>query len=317
MKRATIKDVAKVANVSISTVSNVINGINKCSLEKREKVLEVMKELNYKQNLVAKALVTNKSNLIGIIYKNIKRNDLTEILEGIEFGLKEYNDYDFVIKEYSNINFIKEWINKRNFDGLIFIGSYKREIIELIKNIEKNITIIDNYEEEVGEVSYINSNDTLGAYLGTEELIKRGEKRSVLITKKINEDEFSNRLFLGYISALEDYGINYEEEMHIEIDKDSFLEGQIIANRLTNSSLISEEEICAGIYRGINNLKIEKNFDIITFSSLYKRKFFREKISILDKSLYKKGREGVEILLKMIFGVYKCKEKNIDINLVK
>ncbi len=317
MKRVTIKDVAKVANVSISTVSNVINGINKCSLEKREKVLEVMKELNYKQNLVAKGLVTNKSNLIGIIYKNIKRNDLTEILEGIEFGLKEYNDYDFVIKEYSNINFIKEWINKRNFDGLIFIGSYKREIIELIKNIEKNITIIDNYEEEVGEVSYINSNDTLGAYFGTEELIRRGEKRPVLITKKINEDEFSNRLFLGYISALEDYGINYEEEMHIEIDKDSFLEGQIIANRLTNSSLISDEEICAGIYRGINNLKIEKNFDIITFSSLYKRKFFREKISILDKSLYKKGREGVEILLKMIFGVYKCKEKNIDINLVK
>ncbi len=69
MKKVTIKDVAKVAGVSVSTVSNVINGINKCSLEKREKVLEAMKNLNYRQNLAAKALVTNKSNLIGIIYK--------------------------------------------------------------------------------------------------------------------------------------------------------------------------------------------------------------------------------------------------------
>ncbi len=317
MKRVTIKDVAKYAEVSVSTVSNVINGINKCSFEKREKVLEAMNILNYKQNLAAKALVTNKSNLIGVIYDEIERNDFVDIIEGIEFALKEHENYDYIIKRNNDINFLKEWINKRNFDGLILIGSYKKEIVELLKNIGKKIVMIDNYNEEVDGVSYVNSNDTLGAYMGTEEIIKKGEKNPILISRKICEDEFSNRLFLGYISALEDYGIQYNEDMHIEIERDLFLEGQIIANKINNSALVSNDEICAGIYRGLSNLEIEKNFEMITFSNLYNRNFIKEKITILDKLSYKKGREGVEVLLKMINGVYKCKEKNFDIELLK
>lgn len=317
MKRITIKDVAKHAGVSVSTVSNVINGINKCSLEKRELVLAAMNELNYKQNLAAKALVTNKSNLIGIIHKGVERNELLDILEGIEFSLLEYTDYDFIHKEDRGIIYIKEWVNKRNFDGLILIGSYKKEVVEILKNTCRNIVIIDNYDSELEGISYLNSNDTFSSYLATEELIKNGEKKPYLISKKIDEDEFSNRLFLGYISALEDYGISYNEEMHIEVEKDLFLEGQIIAKRLENSCIVSNDEICAGLYRGFYNLNKEKNFEIITFSNLHKRKFFNEKITIVDKLSYKKGREGVEVLFKLINGIYSSKTKNIDSELIK
>lgn len=317
MKRITIKDVAKHAGVSVSTVSNVINGINKCSLEKRELVLAAMNELNYKQNLAAKALVTNKSNLIGIIHKGVERNELLDILEGIEFSLLEYTDYDFIHKEDRGIIYIKEWVNKRNFDGLILIGSYKKEVVEIFKNTCRNIVIIDNYDSELEGISYLNSNDTFSSYLATEELIKNGEKKPYLVSKKIDEDEFSNRLFLGYISALEDYGISYNEEMHIEVEKDLFLEGQIIAKRLQNSCIVSNDEICAGLYRGFYNLNKEKNFEIITFSNLHKRKFFNEKITIVDKLSYKKGREGVEVLFKLINGIYSSKTKNIDSELIK
>ena len=68
MSKATIKDVAKLANVSISSVSNVINGINKCSEETRLKILDAMDQLEYKPNLAAKSLVQKKSNLIGVVF---------------------------------------------------------------------------------------------------------------------------------------------------------------------------------------------------------------------------------------------------------
>jgi len=60
---ATIKDVARLAEVSISTVSRVINDSKPVSPEVRRRVLDVIDELGYKPNEVARSLVTKKSNL--------------------------------------------------------------------------------------------------------------------------------------------------------------------------------------------------------------------------------------------------------------
>lgn len=58
---ATIKDVAKLAGVSISTVSRVINDSKPVSPEVRKKVLDIIEEIGYKPNEVARTLVTKKS----------------------------------------------------------------------------------------------------------------------------------------------------------------------------------------------------------------------------------------------------------------
>ena len=62
---ATIKDVSRLANVSISTVSRVINNTAQVAPEKREAVLSAMKELNFRPNSFAQALVSKRSNCIS------------------------------------------------------------------------------------------------------------------------------------------------------------------------------------------------------------------------------------------------------------
>ena len=64
---ATIKDVARMADVSISTVSRVINDSKPVSSDVKQRVLEAIDELGYVPNEVARSLVTKKSNLIGVI----------------------------------------------------------------------------------------------------------------------------------------------------------------------------------------------------------------------------------------------------------
>lgn len=60
---ATIKDVAKAANVSIATVSMVLNGKDCITQKTKEKVMEAVRELNYIPSIAAKTLKTNRSHI--------------------------------------------------------------------------------------------------------------------------------------------------------------------------------------------------------------------------------------------------------------
>jgi DNA-binding LacI/PurR family transcriptional regulator len=77
----TIKDIALRAGVSKSTVSRVISGKGVASPEKREKVLKVMKELQYKPNALARAMVSQRTN-------NNRRSDLSFTFSN---GFASYN----------------------------------------------------------------------------------------------------------------------------------------------------------------------------------------------------------------------------------
>jgi DNA-binding LacI/PurR family transcriptional regulator len=66
-KQPNIYDVAKLAEVSHQTVSRVINNYQGMKPETRERVEQAMETLGYRPNLAARALVTSKSNIVGIL----------------------------------------------------------------------------------------------------------------------------------------------------------------------------------------------------------------------------------------------------------
>jgi len=68
----TIKDIAKIAQVSATTVSNVINGKTaKTTEETKQRILNLIKELDYKPNAMARSLVNGETKLIGVILPDI------------------------------------------------------------------------------------------------------------------------------------------------------------------------------------------------------------------------------------------------------
>ncbi len=81
---AKIKDVARVAGVSVTSVSRVINGGEHISAKLEKKVRRAIEELNYSPSLIAKSLKRNKTNLIGVIIPDITSNFQASILSYIE-----------------------------------------------------------------------------------------------------------------------------------------------------------------------------------------------------------------------------------------
>ena len=67
---ATLKDVAEASGLTVGTVSRVLNNRGYISPKTREKVYQVMKELNYQPNETARTLAKQKSNIIGIVLPN-------------------------------------------------------------------------------------------------------------------------------------------------------------------------------------------------------------------------------------------------------
>ncbi|RXZ80873.1 LacI family transcriptional regulator [Paenibacillaceae bacterium] len=79
-----IKDVAKLAGVSVATVSRVLNNKGYVGVSTREKIEKLIEELNYKPNEVARSLFKKQSNTIGLIVPDIMNSFFPELARAVE-----------------------------------------------------------------------------------------------------------------------------------------------------------------------------------------------------------------------------------------
>ncbi len=93
---STIKDVARAAGVSVSTVSNIINNKSSVNIDIYNRVTKVMKDLNYRPNILAMNLRKNHMNFVGIIFHELSQYT-TKLLEGVLLRLDQLG-YQSIVK---------------------------------------------------------------------------------------------------------------------------------------------------------------------------------------------------------------------------
>src|SRR5207249_2774515 len=85
VRPVTIRDVARVAGVSLSTVSQVLNGrAGYASADTRDRVLAAARDLNYRPNALARGLVTSRTGTLGLVITDITRTLFPKVVGGIE-----------------------------------------------------------------------------------------------------------------------------------------------------------------------------------------------------------------------------------------
>ena len=84
MKKATLKDIAREANVSAMTVSKAINNKPGVSEQTRKQILEIAEKLHYSQNLIAQSLRINKTQTIGAVLSASAHLVISKVLKGIQ-----------------------------------------------------------------------------------------------------------------------------------------------------------------------------------------------------------------------------------------
>ncbi len=215
---ATISDVAERAKVSKTLVSRVLNNRTGVGEASRKRILEAIKELNYRPNELARSLVLQKTQTIGIVIDTLCIPYYFDLIKGFEEGGDE-EDYNIIFCSGRSDPIIKsKYINfftHHRVDGLVIYGSLFSDegiirdlaaagfpfvlIENEIPNLEINNILIDNFG---------------GAYKATEHLIKLGYKKIFHFSGDMNTKVSTERLN-GYIRAMQDYGI--------PMDKDSII----------------------------------------------------------------------------------------------
>ena len=98
MKKLTIEDVAQSPGVSKSTVSQYLNKRYKYMSEAtKQKIAQVIEELNYQPNGLAKGLKQNRSYMVGIIVANIDYSLSIQCIRAIENELQDFGDSGYYL----------------------------------------------------------------------------------------------------------------------------------------------------------------------------------------------------------------------------
>jgi LacI family transcriptional regulator len=155
---AGLKDIAKIAGVSVSTVSNVLNGRNNVGQETRERVLQICSEHGYYLNTLRKREKSDKTKTIVFIFSDFDRGFYLKIINGLSDYLTE-NGYDLIIcTNKSSANFMRSSFASGaiSLDGsvtddfLMTVANPDFPIVlmdRIIKNEYANIksVVVDNY----------------------------------------------------------------------------------------------------------------------------------------------------------------------------
>lgn len=150
----TIKDVAKLANVSVGTVDRVLHNRGRVSLENIEYVKSAVKKLDYKPSQIARALVAKKSKIkIGVTYPLVESEFWSEIASGIQRAKDELLPFgvELVVDHYSSYTLEEQMVSikkmvKQGINGLVFTPSGNDPYLEKLSKEIPVATVIDDIE---------------------------------------------------------------------------------------------------------------------------------------------------------------------------
>ncbi|MEN0664592.1 LacI family DNA-binding transcriptional regulator [Caldifermentibacillus hisashii] len=212
-----MKEIAKLCDVSVATVSRVINNNGRFSEETRKKVLDTIEKYQYNTNTVAKALRMKKSNTIGIIVPDISNEFFSTIVHGVESFFFEKGFSTIICntgKSKEKEKVYLKTLDSKMVDGLICIsGQEEIEASLLSRNIP--IVTMDRRPKMTNNLAIIESDHSQGGYLATKHLIEKGCKNIIILTKKNRLSPDIDRME-GYKEALTEYGIPFTLQSIVE-----------------------------------------------------------------------------------------------------
>ena len=267
---ATVRDVAKLAGVSVATVSKYMNGGN-LREDYRERVEKAVHDLDYSINEVARYLKTNKTFLIGVLVPSITSSFLTDIISSIQKYLME-NGYTALVLDYQKSHSVEmrqlDVLLSWNVDGIIlFPGFHETDIIEKIKRQQIPLLLIDNLLEGV-DCDAVVINNYESSYSAVEKLISSGHKSIGLIAGPSETYSASERR-RGFLEAVAAHGVTaIEANGKYTIDGGYNATKELMQVSEHPTALLSSNyHMTIGMLRALGemNLKIPEDVSVITF----------------------------------------------------
>lgn len=309
----TIKDIATKTNLSITTVSLVLN--NKASnIPQRTKdlVLEAARELNYRPNQAAVALVTKRTKTLGLIVPDIRNNFFSTLAKGIEDECRN-NDWTVILCNSNDMHdrdleYIKILASK-GVDGILYCMSSDtneekfKEKYDLLEKLKIKFIALDR-SFDFPNIITANLNHLKGGYLATKHLLDLGHNRIACVTGPKYLKDSADRL-RGYKMALTEYEIPYDASIIVEGDYQ--MEGGLSAvDKLMGKDFTAvfafNDMMAYGVFKGLKSygLHVPKDISVIGYDDIYLSEILEVPLTTVHQPIELMGKTATNYLINLI-----------------
>ncbi len=310
-KKATLKDIAKELNITVSAVSKALNNHSAMSDITKDLVKKTAKKLNYQQNKIALSLKTGKSHIIGVMIPSADKLFFGSVVHGIE---KIINPMGFNLllfqtnesREYE-IKGIDTFLNA-NVDCIIASIAKETTDYEHYAEVKKrNIPLIlfDRAEDSLG-VHSVKIDDYWGGYNATQHLIKKGYTHIGHIAGLQHVQIFKDR-FRGYQDALLANKMHCDDSL-IYYGKNSIESGGDGMKHLLNNNSKIDAVFCVEDFTALGamqvlkeqRINIPKDMGIVGFANESFGKYISPSLTTIDQQTVHMGEEAANLFIKLM-----------------
>jgi DNA-binding LacI/PurR family transcriptional regulator len=310
--RVNIRDVAKLAGVSVATVSRVINGSDDPVREAtRNRVLLAVERLHFYPNDLARGLFQVRTNTVGVIVPDASNPYYPEIVRGIEQVAADHSyavifcNVDHQVKKH---RYYLDVLMQKRVDGIIGVGGdYNyRQSQAALESMEMNLVLIGRHDEL--DYPTIETPDFDGGRRAAEHLIGLGHSRIAFLTGSAKSVASSDRRD-GYLSALAAARVvadaslisagDYQEESGYRLGRT--LLG--LADPPT-AIIAANDRMALGVLAAAADLGVDvpKFVSVVGFDDITASSYVRPSLTTVKSPGHHAGRKAMEIMLGVIAG---------------
>ena len=304
----TIYDVAKKAGVSMATVSRVVNGNPNVKPGTRKKVMEVIGELDYRPNAVARGLASKKTTTVGVIIPDVTNVYFSSLARGIDDVATMYK-YNIILansdgNEEKEIQVFNTLLAKQ-VDGIIYMGTHLTEKLrEQIKRSKTPVVLAGSIDHK-NEIVSVHVDYVKAVKEAVNNMLAHGDKRIAFVSGPLSYPINGEYRLKGYKEALDENGIEFDQDLVFETN-DSYRAGETLWPALSaahaDAAFVADDELATGVLNGAVDAgaQIPAEFEVITGNDSKLTQIVRPKLSSITQPLYDIGAVAMRCLTKMM-----------------
>ncbi len=311
MKRASIKDIARLASVSHSTVSRALAGSSLVNPDTADKIRKIADQTGYRPSAAARSLVTSRSATIGVVVTTIADPFAAEAVLGIEDAANEHN-YSVILANSNaqperEVKVVRSF-EERRVDGIIVTSSrVGASYAETLSRTRMPIVLLNNQHPSEFIHSVMIDNFAASREL-TGHLLALGHRRIAYVGDRYGYQSDTER-YGGYRSALESAGLKVEPQ-YVMLGDGKPEEGgaaaaALMALKPRPTAIFCYNDMTAlGAMAEIaaRGLKVPEDVSITGFDDLFFAKYTAPPLTTVRQPMREMGRMALETLVLLCDG---------------
>jgi LacI family transcriptional regulator len=307
----TIKDVARLANVSIATVSRVLNGTKRANPETREKVMSAVELTGYRPNALARGLVNKRTHAIGVMIPEISNEIFAQVINGLESILdaKGYSIFLAITNgnEEKELKYFQSFEDKK-IDGIILSGvKYSSNHKQFFSN-KKIPAVVIGQQFQLQGFPNINIDNIGGAHMATTHLLDNGHTKIGFISAPLYDLAVGVDRLKGFKQAMKDRQISVSKQSVVYADSFKISSGYEAAKTMLahtykpTAIFAATDRLALGAmnYLHDHGLKIPQDCSIIGFDDVEISSLVRPKLTTVHVNYSEYGTQAANLLLELL-----------------